>query len=58
MLSILIPVRNETESLQDLVEYFSKNSTKINYEVLIINDFSQDDTLAKARTLFSQKKKF
>ena len=58
MLSILIPVRNETESLQDLVEYFSKNSTKINYEVLIINDFSQDDTLAKARTLFSQKKNF
>ena len=29
-----------------------------NHEILIVNDFSQDDTLKKATTLFSQNKNF
>ena len=58
MLSILIPVRNESESLRDIAEYFSKNLTNIIYEIIIINDFSDDDTLEKARTLFQDKKNF
>ena len=58
MLSILIPVRNESESLKDIAEYFSKNLTNIIYEIIIINDFSDDDTLEKARTLFQDKKNF
>ena len=52
MLSILIPVRNESESLEDVVEYFSRNLVDISYEVIIINDFSEDDTLKKAESLF------
>ena len=52
MLSILIPVRNESESLGDIVEYFSQNLGDISYEVIIINDFSEDDTLKKAESLF------
>ena len=43
MLSILIPVRNESDGLEDIIEHFSKSLASIDYEVLIINDFSDDD---------------
>ena len=56
MLSIIIPVRNESDSLENLMEYYSKNLNELDYEVLIINDFSKDDTLEKARDLFKSKK--
>ena len=55
MLSIIIPVRNESDSLETIMDYYSKNLNNINYEVLIINDFSQDNTLEKARSLFKSK---
>tara|TARA_B100000579_G_scaffold404819_1_gene389950 strand:+ start:5857 stop:6570 length:714 start_codon:yes stop_codon:yes gene_type:complete len=58
MLSIIIPARNESENLEDIVNYFSKNLSSLNFEVLIINDFSEDDTLTKAQKLFENKKKF
>ena len=58
MLSILIPVRNESDNIKDIKDYYSKNLKDLNYEVLIINDFSQDDTYLKAKDLFSQDKKF
>tara|TARA_X000000950_G_scaffold248700_1_gene307998 strand:+ start:517 stop:1230 length:714 start_codon:yes stop_codon:yes gene_type:complete len=58
MLSILIPVRNESDCLKDITEYYSKNLTSINYEVLIINDFSEDDTLQKAKSIFAENIKF
>ena len=58
MLSILIPVRNESDSLEDIIEHFSKSLASIDYEVLIINDFSDDDTLKKAENLILEKKNF
>jgi dolichol-phosphate mannosyltransferase len=58
MLSIIVPVRNESDTLKDILNYFSENLTNLNYEVLIINDFSEDDTLSKAKTLISEKKHF
>ncbi len=58
MLSIIIPVRNESLNLKDIRDYYSNNLNSINYEVLIINDFSQDDTLKEANNLFSQSKNF
>ena len=58
MLSILIPVRNESDSLSDIIQYYSKNLINLNYEVLIINDFSNDDTLDKATKLFSENNNF
>ena len=58
MLSIIIPARNESENLEDIVNYFSKNLSSLNFEVLIINDFSEDDTLTKAQKLFENEKKF
>ena len=53
MLSIIIPVRNESDNLNDILEYYSNNLLDFNHEILIVNDFSQDDTLKKATTLFS-----
>ena len=58
MLSIIVPVRNESDNLKDIFDYFSKNLVKINYEVLIINDFSDDDTLENAKALFENNKNF
>ena len=58
MLSILLPVRNESDSLEDIIEHFSKNLNNINHEVLIINDFSEDDTLKKSENLTFKKKNF
>ena len=55
MLSIIIPVRNESDSLDSIMEHYSKNLSNIDYEVLIVNDFSKDDTLEKARNLFKNK---
>ena len=55
MLSVIIPVKNESDNLAGLMEYYSKNLNNIDYEILIINDFSSDDTLEKARNLFTNK---
>ena len=58
MLSILIPVRNESDALEDIIEHFSKNLINLNHEVLIINDFSEDDTLKKIENLILGKNNF
>ena len=55
MLSIIIPVRNESDSLNTIMDHYSKNLNSLDYEVLIINDFSKDNTLEKARNLFKSK---
>ena len=55
MLSIIIPVRNESDSLDTIMDHYSKNLNNLDYEVLIINDFSKDNTLEKARNLFKNK---
>ncbi len=56
MLSIIVPVRNETDSLEDIFNYFTNNLIDEDYEVLIINDFSEDDTLLKAKQLNERNK--
>tara|TARA_E500000178_G_C17031537_1_gene760876 strand:+ start:3230 stop:3943 length:714 start_codon:yes stop_codon:yes gene_type:complete len=58
MLTILIPVRDESAGLKDLFDNLSKNLSNINYEVLIINDFSTDDTLKIAKNIFSNNNNF
>ena len=55
MLSIIIPVRDESDNLESIAEYYSKNLSSFEYEVLIINDFSIDNTLEKAKDLFKNK---
>ena len=58
MLSIIVPVRNESNVIQDVFDYFYSNLKNIDYEVLIINDFSSDDTLEKTKNLISNYKNF
>jgi dolichol-phosphate mannosyltransferase len=55
MLTIIIPVRNESDSLDVIFEHYSKNLGNLDYEVLIINDFSKDNTFEKAKNLFKTK---
>ena len=52
MLSIIIPARNEADSLEDILNYFEENLLDIDFEVLLINDFSDDETLSKAKKIF------
>ncbi len=58
MLSIIVPVRNESENLKSVFDYFNDNLKNLKFEVLIINDFSIDDTLLKAETLAQSYKNF
>ena len=58
MLTIIVPVRNETNVINEVFEYFFNNLKNINYEVLIINDFSNDDTFEKCKILVNKYKNF
>ena len=58
MLSIIVPVRNETNIIHEVFDYFFNNLKNINYEVLIINDFSSDDTLEKSKSLANKYTNF
>ncbi len=56
MLTILIPVRDEIENLNNIVQKFNENLTSINYEVIFVNDFSSDSTLEKAKEICNTNK--
>ena len=58
MLSIIIPARDESENLEQILNYFSEGLKTIDYEVILINDFSSDDTFEKASKLFEGKQNF
>ena len=58
MLSVIVPVRNESNIIQEVLDYFYHNLKKVDYEVLIINDFSSDDTLEKSKNLINNYKNF
>jgi dolichol-phosphate mannosyltransferase len=51
MLSIIIPLRNEYENLDEIERQFANNLNQISYEILLINDFSDDNTLLKAQNI-------
>ena len=58
MLSIIIPARNESDNLQDILNYFINGMETINYEVILINDLSDDNTLEQAKEIFQNHKNF
>lgn len=52
LLSVVIPVYNESERIENLPKIFEYLiSNKFNYEVIVVNDGSRDDTLAKLKTI-------
>ena len=58
MLSIIVPLRNEYDNINSIYNYFYKNLKNIEYEVLYINDFSEDSTLDQARSLSQRDNRF
>ena len=51
MLTIIVPVRNESDYITSLYNYFLNSLKNIDYEVLIINDFSDDNTFEQCLSL-------
>ena len=58
MLSIIIPARNEADNLEDILQYFLKGLHDIEFEVILVNDFSDDNTLEKSQNVFRVHKNF
>ena len=58
MLTILIPVRDETENLDNIVKKFNENLQNVKHEVIFVNDFSKDDTLEKAKAICKNNKSY
>lgn len=53
--SILIPCRNETEIIEETITNITNNlMNNYNFEVLLINDFSTDDTFVKFKLIESK----
>ena len=48
-MSIIIPARNEAQVILYTIRKIIKKFKKLNYEIIIVNDFSTDDTLKKLR---------
>ena len=53
-LSIIIPVHNESEQINHTIKKLSKLKSKINFEILFIDDFSTDQSY---EILLKSKKK-
>jgi len=58
MLSIIIPLRNEIDNLKIIKDNFNKNLKNINFEVILVNDFSSDETFQKANEIVKGSKNF
>ena len=58
MLSIIIPLRNEAENLAEILSHFNNNLSKIDHEVILVNDFSIDDTFKKAKKISEEYENF
>lgn len=52
MISVIVPVRNEEKNVYTLLESIFKNFGE--YEVLLVNDHSEDDTLAEITRFIEQ----
>ena len=56
-LSILIPVRDEEENVKIISDKIEKEIANPNYELLFVNDFSEDDTVKVIEEIKDQNKK-
>lgn len=55
-LSIIVPVYNSSEILSELIKQIEKN-VKLDYEIILINDFSKDDSWRKIQEISNQNNK-
>ena len=54
-MSIIIPAKNEAHVILYTIKKIIKKFKKLNYEIIVINDFSTDDTLKKIKKLKNSK---
>jgi poly-beta-1,6-N-acetyl-D-glucosamine synthase len=54
-LSIIIPVKNESANINKCVGSILQNNFKGNFEIIIVNDHSSDDTIEKASSIQDQR---
>ncbi len=57
MLSIIIPVKNEEQIIESTLEKITKEINNIDYEIVIIDDFSNDETENKIKAFLKNSKK-
>tara|TARA_Y100000741_G_C18141209_1_gene513211 strand:- start:169 stop:894 length:726 start_codon:yes stop_codon:yes gene_type:complete len=57
LLSILIPVRDEKENVHIISEEINKKIENSNYEIVFINDFSEDSTLEELKKISETNQK-
>ena len=58
MLSIIIPLRNESLSLQNLRDSLINEIKNLNCEIILINDFSNDNTYETGMKIAEEDSKF
>jgi glycosyltransferase involved in cell wall biosynthesis len=58
MISIVIPIFNEEDNILKLSESITKNLSKINYEVIFINDGSTDNSEKKIQVVIKKYSNF
>ena len=56
-LTVIIPCYNEELIIEDTVNYLNKNINNIDFEIILIDDFSNDKTLNILNELSSKYKK-
>ena len=58
MISIVVPIFNEEDNILKLSESITKNLSKINYEVIFINDGSTDNSEKNIQTVINKYSNF
>lgn len=56
ILSVVIPAYNESKTIDLVVEKLLKNLSSINFEIVIVDDFSKDETARISQNLVEQHK--
>ena len=56
-MSIIIPAKNEAQIIISTIKKILTKFKKLNYEIIVINDFSTDDTFNKVKRLKNAKVK-
>ena len=55
-LSIIIPCKNEEENILNTINSLTKIISSIDFEIVIVNDFSSDKTFKIVKKFFKKKK--
>ena len=56
--SIIIPIRNEEFLLKKIIEQLENKLKNLEYEIVLINDFSTDNTFLVLKKLIENKNQF